>query len=64
VLIMILINLAQILGLGEYMPWAVPMLYAQGKTTLAPVSYALVLAAGLLGVLATIGWWQTADQNR
>jgi ABC-2 type transport system permease protein len=64
ILIMVLINLAQILGLGEYFPWAVPMLYTQAKTPLAPVSYAIVLVTGLLGLLATYLWWQTADQNR
>ena len=58
------INLSMILGLGEYFPWAVPILYAEGKSPLPTVSYAIVFVTGLLGVLATVWWWQTADQNR
>ncbi|HVN54461.1 MAG TPA: ABC transporter permease [Anaerolineaceae bacterium] len=56
-------NLAIILGRGEYFPWAVAGLYAQGKTPLGPASYAIVAATFLVGVLATYLWWQTADQK-
>jgi ABC-2 type transport system permease protein len=64
ILTMIALNLAQIVGWGEYFPWAVPALYAQGKTPLAPVSFLIVLLTGLAGILATYMWWKYADQNR
>jgi ABC-2 type transport system permease protein len=64
ILTMIMINLVQILGWGEYFPWAVPGLYAQGKSPLAPVSYWIVLLTGLAGMTATYLWWKYADQNR
>ncbi len=63
-LTMIMINLVIIIGWGEYFPWAVPMLYAEGKTPLAPISYWIVLLTGLAGVIATYLWLKYADQNR
>ena len=41
-----------------------PVLYAQGKSPLAPVSYWIVVLTGLVGMLATYLWWKYADQNR
>jgi ABC-2 type transport system permease protein len=63
VLAMILANLSGVAGWGDYFPWAVPGLYAQGSA-LAPVSFGIVVVTGLLGVLATYVWWKFADQNR
>ncbi len=57
-------NVVAIVGWGEYFPWAVPGLYAQGKTPLTPVSYWIVLLSGLAGMVATYLWWKYADQNR
>ncbi len=57
-------NLAFILGWGETFPWAVPMLYAQGKNALPILSYGIVVLTGLLGMVATYLWWKYADQNR
>ncbi len=64
VLLLMTANLAAVIGRGEYFPWAVPGLYAQGKDLLPAVSYWIVLLTALAGVLATILWWQYADQNR
>lgn len=64
VLTLMLTNVMIIAGWGEYFPWAVPGLYAQGKTTLAPVSFWIVFLTGLAGMLATYLWWKYADQNR
>ncbi len=61
---LILANLVVVLGLGEYFPWAVPGLYAQGKSALAPVSYWIVGITGLAGIAATYVWWKFADQSR
>jgi ABC-2 type transport system permease protein len=63
-LAMVMTNLAQILGWGEYFPWAVPVLYAQGKSPLSPVSYWIVVLTGLAGMIGTYLWWKYADQNR
>lgn len=57
-------NLVVVIGWGEYFPWAVPMLYAQGKSSLAPASYWIVILTGLGGMLATYAWWMRADQSR
>ena len=46
-LAMIATNLAQILGWGEYFPWAVPVLYAESKSPLPSVSYWIVVLTGL-----------------
>jgi ABC-2 type transport system permease protein len=51
-------------GWGEYFPWAVPVLYAQGEISLPPISYWSVLITGLAGIYATYLWWKIADQNR
>ena len=63
-LTLLITNLEALAGFGEYFPWAVPGLFAQGKTVLGPVSYVIVLVTGLIGVLATYVWWHYADQNR
>jgi ABC-2 type transport system permease protein len=60
------IALAQIiavLGWGEYFPWSVPGLYAQGEA-LGVISYLIVLLAGLAGAALTFAWWELADHAR
>ena len=57
-------NLVAILGWGEYFPWAVPGLYAQGKTSLPPISFWIVFLTGLAGMIGTYLWWMYADQSR
>jgi ABC-2 type transport system permease protein len=64
VLTLMVTNLVALIGWGEYFPWAVPGLYAQGKSSLAPVSYWIVLFTGLAGMLGTYLWWKYADQSR
>jgi len=64
ILTLMMTNLVAIAGWGEYFPWAVPGLYAQGKSSLPPASYWIVLVTGLAGMLATYFWWKYADQNR
>ena len=64
VLMLMMANLVAVVGRGEYFPWAVPGIYAQGKSSLPPVSYWIVLFTGLAGILATYVWWKYADQNR
>jgi ABC-2 type transport system permease protein len=64
ILVIMMANLVAVAGWGEYFPWAVPGLYAQGKSPLTPVSYWIVVLTGLAGVAATYVWWKYADQNR
>ncbi len=64
VLTLMATNLAIITGRGEYFPWAVAGLYAEGKSALPPISFAIVLVTGILGMLATYLWWKYADQSR
>jgi ABC-2 type transport system permease protein len=64
VLILMLTNLVAIAGWGEFFPWAVPGLFAQGKSALPPASYWIVILTGLAGMYATYLWWMTADQSR
>jgi ABC-2 type transport system permease protein len=64
VLIVMMSNFVALAGWGEFFPWVVPGLYAQGGKSLAPMSFWLVILTGLVGVYATYVWWKLADQNR
>jgi ABC-2 type transport system permease protein len=63
-LTLILANLVVVVGWGEYFPWAVLGLYAQGKDSLPPVSFVIVVLTGLVGMVGTYVWWKYADQTR
>jgi ABC-2 type transport system permease protein len=63
IITLLLANLMVVAGWGEYFPWAVPGLYAQGLT-LTPISDWIVILTGLVGMIATYLWWKYADQNR
>ncbi len=62
--VLMLTNVMALAGWGGYFPWAVPGLYAQGRSALAPISYWLVGLTGLAGMLGTYLWWKLADQSR
>jgi ABC-2 type transport system permease protein len=64
ILLMIMANLLQLAGWGEYFPWAVAGLYAQGKDYLVPASYWIAIFTGAVGMLATYVWWKYSDQSR
>jgi len=64
VLLLMMTDLIAIVGWGEYFPWAVPGLYAQGKSPLTAISYWILLLTGLAGMIGTYLWWKFADQNR
>ncbi len=64
ILALIMANLVVVAGWGEYFPWAIPMLYSQGKSPLTPISYWIVLLTGLAGIFGTYLWWKFSDQNR
>jgi len=67
-LMVVFTNVIVIAGWGSYFPWSVPALYAQftenGRASLEPVSYVIVVFTGLAGMIGTYLWWKFADQNR
>ena len=52
-------------GWGEYFPWAIPALYAgmagPEDAQLGAISYVIVVGTAVLGVEATLWWWERAD---
>ena len=64
VLTLIMANLIMVVGWAEYFPWAVPILFAQGDSSLTPLSYWIVFLTSVAGMVATYLWWMNADQNR
>jgi len=67
ILTLIVANFTGLVGLGPYFPWAIPGLYATSSGTAAMplhlVSYIILLATGLLGLLGTLAIWRLADQK-
>jgi len=63
-----LAQIAAVLGWGDWVPWSVPALLsgAAGPDAahLGLHSYSVVLMAFIVGVAATVLWWQRADQSR
>jgi ABC-2 type transport system permease protein len=63
-----LAQIAAVLGWGDWVPWSVPALLSGAAgpeaATLSLHSYLVVLAAFAAGTLATVLWWQSADQSR
>jgi ABC-2 type transport system permease protein len=64
VLTLITANLLMAVGWAEYFPWAVPLLYAQDKSSMNALSYWILSLISLTGMIATYLWWKFADQNR
>jgi ABC-2 type transport system permease protein len=64
VLTLIMANLIMVVGWAEYFPWAAPLIYAMGESSLKPISYCIVLATSGVGMIGTYLWWKYADQNR
>ncbi|MGD0752410.1 MAG: hypothetical protein ABSA23_13520 [Anaerolineales bacterium] len=63
-MVLILANLVMAAGWGEYFPWAILALYAQGKQALPQASFVIVLLTGLVGLVGTYLWWMSADQDK
>jgi ABC-2 type transport system permease protein len=64
ILALIMANVVMIAGWGDYFPWAIPLLFAQGKSALPQASFWVVILTGLAGMFGTYLWWKFADQNR
>ena len=66
ILALVLAQVIEAAGWGEYFPWSVPALYA-GITGpeyphLGTISYLIVILASLIGMIGTFAWWELADQ--
>jgi hypothetical protein len=63
-----LAQIATVLGWADWFPWAVPGIPANvNGASLVPIeahSYVVVLLVFAIGVVATVRWWQSADQAR
>jgi ABC-2 type transport system permease protein len=64
IMTLIMANLVTAAGWGEYFPWAIIGIYAQGKDALPSASFVVVTLTGLIGMIGTYLWWKYADQNR
>jgi len=66
ILTLIIVQFAGLVGLGPYLPWGIPLLYATtiGVETaqLGAVSYVILFLTSILGVIGTLVWWRFADQ--
>ena len=59
------VGLAQvftIIGYGEYFPWSISGVYAQGGD-LGTLSIIIVVLTCVAGVTGTLFWWEFADQT-
>jgi len=61
-------QLLQVMGWGEWYPWAVPVLVGtiagpQGGS-IGVHSVVMILAASAAGLAVTFAWWRSADQSR
>ena len=61
-LVMFLVQVIAQAGWGEYFPWSIPALYAQGEH-LGTVSYVIVILTSVAGIAGTLFWWELADQT-
>jgi ABC-2 type transport system permease protein len=66
IMAVILAQVVAAAGWGEYFPWSIPALYSgmagPAYANLGVVSYLIVLLMSLAGLMATLAWWELADQ--
>lgn len=62
ILAIALAQVVAITGWGEYFPWSIPGILAQGNP-IGWVSYLIVLLTGACGIAGTFLWWLRADQH-
>ncbi len=67
ILTLIMANFSGMVGLGPYFPWSIPGLYGVGIDTpgMEPntISYVILVSTFVLGMFATLRWWNKADQR-
>jgi len=63
----IIAQFAGLLGLGAYLPWSIPALYAIGNNMpgmeLNNSSYVILFLTFLISYWATVSWWKRADHH-
>ena len=66
--ILFLAQVIAALGYGHLFPWSVPGVYSglagADRPTVGPLGFTLVALVALAGLIATMAWWQRADQSR
>ncbi len=62
ILAVALAQVMTIIGYGEFFPWAIAGVYAQGGD-LGGVSLAIVILTCIAGITGTLLWWEYADQT-
>ena len=70
-MVLVLGQIINQIGYGQYFPWNIPMMYSgaaqalSGKTAapLGFVSYLLVILVGVISIIVTGAWWRYADQT-
>jgi ABC-2 type transport system permease protein len=67
ILFVVLAQIIAAAGWGEYFPWSIPALFAgmagPDYAVTGWVSFLIVLLTGFIGLIATLIWWQMADQT-
>jgi len=66
VLSVVLAQIVGALGFGTYFPWAVPAIFSKAggiEAVLDFLSYFVVVVTGTAGLIATVLWWNYADQT-
>jgi ABC-2 type transport system permease protein len=67
ILALILAQLLAAAGWGDYFPWSIPAIYAgmagPDYASIGWPNFLIVLITGVVGLLATLAYWQMADQT-
>ncbi|MCG8326926.1 MAG: ABC transporter permease [Chitinophagales bacterium] len=66
-LTLVLAQIIAAIGYGTYFPWSIPGLYSgaggEYKELLNYLSYTILVGTGLVGYIATVRFWEKADQS-
>jgi ABC-2 type transport system permease protein len=62
IIALILAQLINATGWGEYFPWSIPVLYSQGES-LGSVSFIIITLTSVIGLICTLLWWERADET-
>ncbi|MFN2103291.1 MAG: ABC transporter permease [Candidatus Promineifilaceae bacterium] len=66
-LTLLLAQLVAAAGWGEYFPWSIPALYSgmagPDYAGMGAISFLILILVSFSGMLATIAWWELADQG-
>lgn len=63
IITLIIAQFSGLVGLGKFIPWAVPGMFSfPGQLHPPAVSFCILILTGLAGILVTIAWWKRADQ--